>query len=248
MAHEDRLTVGGLPALLCTPAGARSTVPHIFVHGGGWVFGSSVQSLGLIRRLAAQARRPVLSIDYPLAPERPYPHAIHALIAVLDEFEAGSGIAGVIAASAGAQVAIHALARANCRHGAGALLFCGAFRPDTTAWSHGAFGSLEGRLTSAAMQAFLTAYAMPPDTLPPVPDHVPPMFLSVGDADPLLADTLDLYSRVAARRAGDHLQVIPGATHGFMNDWHLDAGIDGALGTAVDWLEDRVASVRAGAG
>lgn len=248
MAREDRITVAGLSALLCTPSGAISARPHVFVHGGGWVFGSSVQSLGLIRRLAGQARRPVLSIDYPLAPEHPYPQAIYALKAALEELDTSSGIAGIIAASAGAQIAAQALSKANCRRVAGAVLFCGAFRADTTAWSHGAFGNLEGRLTSAAMDAFLAAYAIPPDTLPPAPDQLPPMFLSVGDADPLLADTLDLFARTAARRTGDRLQVIPGVTHGFMNDWHLEPCIDSAIAAAIVWLEDRVAKAQADAG
>ncbi len=72
------LNVGGaageLPARLYTPPGAAETTPGlVYFHGGGFVIGDLDTHDGLCRRLAARAGVRVLSVDYRLAPENPYP-------------------------------------------------------------------------------------------------------------------------------------------------------------------------------
>ena len=47
----------------------------VFFHGGGWMFGSTAASDAAIRRIAAGTGAVVLSIDYRLAPEYPFPAA-----------------------------------------------------------------------------------------------------------------------------------------------------------------------------
>lgn len=48
----------------------------VFLHGGGWVLGSIESHDGLCRHLAQRAACAVLSVDYRLAPEHPYPAAL----------------------------------------------------------------------------------------------------------------------------------------------------------------------------
>ncbi len=48
----------------------------LFLHGGGWVFGSLETHDRACRRLAAQSGWSVLSLDYRLAPESPWPAAV----------------------------------------------------------------------------------------------------------------------------------------------------------------------------
>jgi acetyl esterase len=45
----------------------------VFFHGGGWVTGSLYTHDGLCKRIAAQSGVAVVSIDYRLAPEHPFP-------------------------------------------------------------------------------------------------------------------------------------------------------------------------------
>ena len=47
----------------------------IHLHGGGWVAQSPESHLDYLHQWAAQLDTPILSIDYSLAPEAPYPRA-----------------------------------------------------------------------------------------------------------------------------------------------------------------------------
>jgi acetyl esterase len=242
MAQETRVEIAGMSALKCIPAECTHTVPHVFVHGGGWVFGSSVASLGLIRRIAAQTSRPVVSLDYPLSPEHPYPRAIDTVTRTLEEMAQTTGVAGIIAGSAGSQIALHAVSSARGTRPRAGLLFCGAFGQSLDTWSHIAFGDGSAQLGTQDMQRFLTAYAMPQSAPQPDLANVPPLFLSIGDCDPLLQDSLQVHA-AAQHHNGSVLEVVPNARHGFMNDWYKNPRIDRAVTDALDWLEKACAVV-----
>lgn len=77
------LTVAGpagpIPLRLYRPAHVAADVVLpclVFMHGGGWVFGSLDSHDGLCCRLANRAECCVIAIDYRLAPEHPFPAAI----------------------------------------------------------------------------------------------------------------------------------------------------------------------------
>ena len=54
----------------------------VYLHGGGYCLGSPLSHRALTARLAVAASREAVVIDYPLAPEHPFPAAIdHALAA-----------------------------------------------------------------------------------------------------------------------------------------------------------------------
>lgn len=67
---------GDLPATLYTPAGLpEPSGLLVFFHGGGWVVGSCDTHDNTVRYLAKQAGVRVLSVEYRLAPEAPFPAA-----------------------------------------------------------------------------------------------------------------------------------------------------------------------------
>ncbi|MBL4596436.1 MAG: alpha/beta hydrolase [Robiginitomaculum sp.] len=70
-------TSGTLPAKLYTPmaAGHAPGPGLVFFHGGGFLVGNVAGYDNAVRRLAAAARIRVLSVDYRLAPEHPFPAA-----------------------------------------------------------------------------------------------------------------------------------------------------------------------------
>jgi acetyl esterase len=65
---------GKIPARLYVPAGAPATTPGlVYFHGGGFAIGDLETHDGHCRRLAAHSGFRVLSVDYRLAPEHPFP-------------------------------------------------------------------------------------------------------------------------------------------------------------------------------
>lgn len=67
---------GGLPARLYLPAGVPSPVPTLlFLHGGGFVIGDIESYDAQCRTLCSAVAAAVLSIEYRLAPEHPFPAA-----------------------------------------------------------------------------------------------------------------------------------------------------------------------------
>ena len=75
VASVESAKVGGVPALVVTPTGEGPFPVLVWIHGGGWVIGSAVESLATARDLAAGAGCIVVSLDYRLAPEHKAPAA-----------------------------------------------------------------------------------------------------------------------------------------------------------------------------
>jgi acetyl esterase len=75
--------VGDVRALIIKPSNAEGQLPvALYMHGGGWIFGS-VRSHGrLAAELAVAADAAVVFIDYALAPEAKYPVQIEQCYAV----------------------------------------------------------------------------------------------------------------------------------------------------------------------
>ncbi len=90
MARVEELKVpgpaGAMRARLYTPAGGGPAAKPLLVyyHGGGWVIGDLDTHDGVCRFLAAHSGAKVLSIDYRLAPEHPFPAAIEDAHAAFD--------------------------------------------------------------------------------------------------------------------------------------------------------------------
>jgi len=105
---------GPLAARLYVPPSVPTTSGMVvYFHGGGFVLGSLGSTDPLCRLLAAQSQLRVLSVDYRLAPEHPYPAALDDAIAAFahvathaDEFGADPGLLAVGGDSAGANLAL----------------------------------------------------------------------------------------------------------------------------------------------
>jgi len=209
-----------------TAAGASPLGAIVWHHGGGWVMGDLDGFDHVARELCEVAGRVVVSVDYRLAPEHPFPAAVDDARAAL-RFVAGAGAEelgvdpGRVAVggdSAGGLLATQAallepgLATAQ-------LLVYPALDPLMTGAAYREFEAGPG-LAAAQMAAFWAAFHgdAPPETLalPAVTAGAPPAWIAIAAHDPLRDDGLAYAA--ALREAGVQAQVAvyDDMTHGFL--------------------------------
>src|ERR1700722_703761 len=75
-------TVGGVEAIEVTVDGIDAAGTILYFHGGVYVIGSANASMPLVADLARRTRAKVVSVNYRLAPEHPYPAAVEDAQAV----------------------------------------------------------------------------------------------------------------------------------------------------------------------
>ena len=89
--------LGGVPAADITTDGIEPRHVVLYFHGGVYVLGDAVSAAGLAAQIGRRTDATVISVDYRLAPEHPYPAAVDdalaAYQALLDNGTAPSDIA-----------------------------------------------------------------------------------------------------------------------------------------------------------
>ncbi|MEU4085839.1 alpha/beta hydrolase [Streptomyces aureus] len=230
---QDRVVEGGVKIRVFVPDRVDGVLLHI--HGGGWAFGSADGQDERLWRLARRARLAVVSVEYRLAPEHPFPAAADDCEAaarwlvrhVAAEFGTERLLIG--GESAGAHLSVVTLLRLRDRHGIG-----GAFRA-----AHLLFGPYDLSMTPSQRSFGTRRLLSNTDSLRPIYESftpgmsaeqrrdpevsplfadltgMPPARIVVGTEDPLMDDSLFLAQRWQAAGAPVRLGVVAGAMHGF---------------------------------
>src|SRR6266704_5125783 len=73
--------LGGVPAAEITIDGIEPRHVVLYFHGGVYVLGDAFQAAGLAAQIGRRTRARVISVDYRLAPEHPYPAAVDDALA-----------------------------------------------------------------------------------------------------------------------------------------------------------------------
>jgi len=229
---------GGPIGLRIIPPEGESSGAFLHIHGGGRTLSSNDAQDPRLQRLARETGLTVVSVDYRLSPENPYPAApddceAAALWLLGEDGEAAAGGAGVRAIggeSAGAHLAAVTLLRLRDRHAitgafGAAVLEYGCFdlsmTPSQRLWGERNLVLSEPILRWFADQ-FVPMYdsegRRQPDVSPLFADlsDMPPAAFTVGTQDPLLDDTLFMEARWRAAGNATELRVYPEAPHGFI--------------------------------
>ncbi|ATQ45006.1 hypothetical protein CSW64_13415 [Caulobacter mirabilis] len=238
---KDRYIKGGegnpkLRVVVLDPAPGRSGKPAILhIHGGGLVVGKPEVAIVELQQLSAELGVLVVSVDYRLAPEHPFPAGLndaYAALAWLHGSAADLGVdprrIAVMGESAGAGLAAAVSLRARDR---GELpirfqLLRYPMLDDRTAlrappahvgrfiwnWRSNAFGwtSALGRepvMDSAPVEA-VPARAADLGGLPPT-------WIGVGALDLFAQESMSFAARLMAAGVPVEMSVVPGAYHGF---------------------------------
>ena len=102
---------GSIPVRIYRPHGSGPFPTIVYCHGGGFVSGSLASQDALCRHLTLSSDCVVVSVDYRLAPEHPFPAAVEDAIAATEwasdhtDDLAGTGSLGVAGDSAGGTLA-----------------------------------------------------------------------------------------------------------------------------------------------
>jgi acetyl esterase/lipase len=222
---------GPIPLRIIAPDNPRGVYLHI--HGGGWTWGTADEQDPWLDRLAESCGLVVVSVEYRLAPEHPYPAAPDdceaAALWVVREMESRFGTSRLFIGgeSAGAHLSAVTILRLRDRHRLnpfrGANLFAGCYdlslTPSVRHW-----GSERLILNTNDVRVFANNFCgqvpdrRDPDISPLYADlkGLPPALFSVGTKDMLLDDSLFMASRWVAAGNTTDLAIWPGGCHVFI--------------------------------
>jgi acetyl esterase len=257
VAEVQDVIAGGPCARAYRPAGTSEVLGAIvWCHGGGWVMGDVEGFEHVCRSLANAAGHVVVSVDYRLAPEHPYPAALEDALAAV-EWALGHGAEQlgfdpqrvlVGGDSAGGNLAAVA-ARHHADRLAGQLLVYPAVDAAMETPSYrDAVGADIGGLTPESMEKCFAAYLQDadvadPDISPLRADltGLPPAFLAVAGHDVLRDDGLGYAAALEAAGVPVTLQRYDDMVHGFLR-W---GGVVDRAGELIremgDWSRTRLA-------
>lgn len=104
---EDRM-VNGVKTLVVTPKKPTGGTPILYLHGGGYVMGSTRNYRSLISKIAQETSSIVYAPEYRLAPEFPFPNGLMDCLAVYEGLrqEAGDCSLGGDSAGGGMSMAL----------------------------------------------------------------------------------------------------------------------------------------------
>ncbi len=206
-----------------TPAEPLGAI--IWHHGGGWVMGDLEGIDNVARELCEVAGQVVVSVDYRLAPEHPFPAAVDDARAALrwtaleaaDELGIDPGRVAVGGDSAGGQLAAQAALR-EPGLAAAQLLVYPALDPRMATSSYREFAS-GPCITAAEMAYFWNASAggAPTDVLElPALEGAPPAWIAVAAHDPLRDDGIEYAAALQAAGVEAQVLVYEDMTHSFL--------------------------------
>src|SRR3954467_14219921 len=218
--------LGGVPTAEITVEGVEPRHVVLYFHGGVYVMGDAALAADLASQIGRRTQAKVVSVDYRLAPENPYPAAVDdALAAYTGLLERGVAPSGIVFAgeSAGGGLAIATLVNARDR---GLPLPTAALVMSPYVDLTLAGSTMETRrdddplLSPDALQARVPDYTSGQDAslglISPVfadLSGLPPLLIQAGTHEVLLDDAVRLAQQAAAADVEVTLDITPGVPH-----------------------------------
>jgi acetyl esterase len=259
---EDRTVAGpagDIPVRVYRPEGAGPVPTVVYFHGGGWVVGAIETHDNECRRICRDAGAVVVSVDYRLAPDAPWPAAVEDCLAATRwaaaNVEALGGDAARLAVggdSAGGNLA--AIVTQQCRDAGGPALCAQLliypavdFTTDYPSRTENGTGYF---LTLDDMEWFQGHYA--PDAashadprLSPLRGELtglPPAVVAVAEYDPLRDEGLAYAAALRAAGVPVTERTYAGLIHGFFSMGTLSDGANTATADLIAAFRDLLAA------
>jgi epsilon-lactone hydrolase len=221
-------TLGGVPTAEITVDGVEPRNTVLYFHGGVYVLGDAFLAAELASQIGRRTRAKVISVDYRLAPEHPYPAAVDdalaAYAALLDNGTAPSDIA-FAGESAGGGLAIALLVSAR-DHGlplpAAAYVMSPYVDLTLAGRTMETQRAADPLLSPEALGARVGDYTAGQDAalglISPIfadLSGLPPLIIQAGTHEVLLDDAIRLASQAAIADVEVTLDITPGVPHVF---------------------------------
>ena len=249
--------LGGVPAAEITVDGTEPQHVVLYFHGGVYVLGDAFQAAGLAAQIGRRAAARVISVDYRLGPEHPYPAAVDdALAAYQALLAAGTDPADIALAgeSAGGGLAVAAMVSAR-DHGlplpAAAYLMSPYADLTLAGASMDTKRAADPLLSRENLQARVPDYTAghdPADGLisPVFADlaGLPPLIIQAGTREVLLDDAVRLARQAATADVAVTLDITPGVPHVFQAYYPILDEAAAALDRAGQLLTAHLASAQ----
>jgi epsilon-lactone hydrolase len=246
--------LGGVPTAEITVDGVEPRHVVLYFHGGVYVMGDAFIAADLASQVGRRTRAKVISVDYRLAPEHPYPAAVDDALAAYEALlDNGAAPSDVVFAgeSAGGGLAIATLVNArDHRLPQPAAAFVMSPYADLTL----AGTTLETKakadplLSREALQARVADYTAGQDAalglISPIfadLSGLPPLIIQAGTHEVLLDDALRLAQRAATADVAVTLDVTPGVPHVFQAYYQILDEAVAALDRAGQFLSAQLA-------
>ena len=223
----------------------------IYCHAGAFVLGNLDTDHLQCVELARRAGCTMISVDYRLAPEHPYPAAVEDALSVLQwatdcaaELGVDAGRLAVAGSSAGAALAA-GLAQRSAAGTAPPVVFQLLHQPvldDRTTPSKEEFAATPGFDGPAAEQMWRHYLGGDPAPEGAVPARaadlsgVAPAFISCSELDPLRDEAVDYAVQLMRSGVATELHVLPGTIHGFdslLPEWEVSRRLFEMQGAAL---------------
>jgi len=221
-------TLGDVPVAEISIAGIEPRNVVLYFHGGVYVIGDAFLAADLASQVGRRVRAKVISVDYRLAPEHPYPAAVDdALAAYVALLQSGVDPSNIVFAgeSAGGGLAVATLINAR-DHGLPLPAAAFVMSPMTDLTLAGS--TMETRrdadplFTRELLQERVNDYTAGQDAALPLMspifadlDGLSPLIIQAGTHEVLLDDAVRLAGRAVAADVEVILDITPGVPHVF---------------------------------
>lgn len=222
--------VAGVPVHRLVPAAVSPTNARrlfLYVHGGGYVYGGGDASLAEAILIASRVGIAVLSVDYRMPPQHPFPAAVDDVVAVyqqvLKDLPASSIVIG--GTSAGGGLALAAVQRfRDLKLPLPAAIFAGTPWADLTKTGDTLYANegvdrvlvtYDGWIRAAA-RLYAGDYALTHPLISPLYGDFtgfPPTIVTTGTRDLLLSDSARTHRKLRAAGVAADLHVYEGMSH-----------------------------------
>ena len=221
-------SLGGVPTAEITVDGIEPRHVVLYFHGGVYVMSDAFLAAGLASQVGRRTQAKVISVDYRLAPEHPYPAAVDdalaAYEALLDDGIAPSDIA-FAGESAGGGLAIATLVNAR-EHGLALPAAAFVMSPYVDLTLAGttieAKRDADPLLSRELLEPRVADYTAGQDAalglISPIfadLSGLPPLIIQAGSHEVLLDDAVRLAGQVATADVEVTLDITPGVPHVF---------------------------------